>query len=190
MRGRKSVKDEKRKKILELSKKVFAKYGFFKTTMEDIADEIGFTAAAIYYYFDSKDNLFKECIVSELTKVAEKIEEEVKNVSNPIDKLKKYIDVKVSMTRDAVRNLNMTRDVLEEMKGEVAKLGLKELANREYKVIEEIIKQGIDSNIFRQVEIRKVAFVINAVVKELISTEDRKKDIEDTFDIILRGIKK
>lgn len=190
MRGRKSIKDEKRKKILDLSKKVFAKYGFFKTTMEDIADEIGFTAAAIYYYFDSKDHLFKECIVDELTKVIEKIEEETKNISNPVDKLRKYIDVKVSMMREAVRNLNMTKDVLEEMKGEVAKLGLKDLANREYKIIEEIIKQGIDSNVFRQTEIKKVAFVINAIVKELISTEDRKKDIEEVFDIILRGIKK
>ncbi|MCS7212920.1 MAG: TetR/AcrR family transcriptional regulator [Candidatus Calescibacterium sp.] len=190
MRGRKSIKDEKRRKILELSKKVFAKYGFAKTTMEDIGSEIGFTAAAIYYYFESKDHLFKECIVDELTKVIDKIEQEIKAVNQPVEKLKKYIEIKVSMTRDVVKNLNMTKDVLEEMKGEVSKLGLKDLATREYKIIEEIMKQGMESNIFRTVEIKKVAFIINAIVKELISTEDRKKDIEDIFDIILRGIQK
>lgn len=188
MRGRKSVKDEKRKKILELSKKVFAKYGFAKTTMEDIASEIGFTAAAIYYYFDSKDHLFRECVADEIMKIIDKIEEETKNIEHPIAKLKKYVDIKVSMTHEVARNLNMSREIMEEMKSEIAKLGLKDLVTRENRIIEDIITQGIKQNIFRQVDLRKAVFIINAIVKELISAEDRTKEAEEILDIILNGI--
>lgn len=190
MRGRKSVKAEKRKQILELAKKVFAKYGFAKTTMEDIADELGLTAAAFYYYFDSKDHLFKECVADELSKVVERIEEEIKNVSDPVEKLKRYIEVKIQAMKDVAGKLNMSKEILEEFKGEVSKLGLKDIASRENRIIEEIIRRGVEENKFRSVDVKRATFVINVIVKELISTEDRKKEIEEVIDILLRGIQK
>lgn len=189
-RRKRVPKDERRRKILELSKKVFAKYGFRKTIMEDIAHEIGFTAAAIYYYFDSKEELFREAISDEIGKVISKIEEEIKNFHSPQEKLIKMIEIKVEGTRELIKMFGISDEIVGELKSEIDRLGLKELASREYKVIEDIIKEGIEKGVFREVDIRKAAFLINVITKELASRQYKKKDIEDIVDIILKGLEK
>lgn len=182
-------KEERKKRILELSKGVFAKYGFRKTTMEDIAREIGFTSAAIYYYFESKEELFKECISEEFNKVIVKIEEEVSQVEKADEKLKRFIEAKVSGMRELIKIFNMTDEVVGEIRAEIERLGIKDIAVKELKILDNIIKEGIEKKVFREVDTKKTALVIQAVVKELISAGiTRKKDIEEVADIVLKGI--
>jgi len=184
-------KEERKKRILELSKGVFAKYGFRKTTMEDIAREIGFTSAAIYYYFESKEELFKECISDEFNKVIAKIEEEISQVEKADEKLKRFIEAKVSGMRELIKIFNMTDEVVGEIRAEIERLGIKDVAVKELKILDNIIKEGIEKKVFREVDTKKTALVIQAVVKELISAGiTRKKDIEEVADIVLKGIMK
>ncbi len=189
-RERKRIpKDERRKRIVELSKRVFAKYGFRKTTMEDISREIGFTAAAIYYYFESKEELFKTCISDEIGKIIEKIEMEIQNLDNPVEKIKRIIETKVNGTRELIRILNINDEILGELKSEIERLGMKEFVARESKIIENVIKEGIDKEIFRQVDTRRVAFLIHIIAKELSSSGGiKRKDIDEIVEIILKGI--
>jgi AcrR family transcriptional regulator len=44
--------------ILEAANKVFLKYGFQKTSMDDIAREAMIGKGTIYYYFESKEDIF------------------------------------------------------------------------------------------------------------------------------------
>jgi AcrR family transcriptional regulator len=46
-----------REKILEVAGRLFTERGFDKVSLREIADEVGVTKAALYYYFDSKDKL-------------------------------------------------------------------------------------------------------------------------------------
>lgn len=50
--------DEKRIKILEVAKKRFSHYGMAKTTMAEIAKDLAFSKALLYYYFPDKNSLF------------------------------------------------------------------------------------------------------------------------------------
>jgi len=50
--------DEKRGKILEVAKRRFAHYGLAKTTMSEIAKDLAFSKALLYYYFPDKNSLF------------------------------------------------------------------------------------------------------------------------------------
>jgi len=56
------TREERRKSILEASKKVFAVYGFDKSKMADIARKAGIGKGTLYEYFDSKKELFQEMI--------------------------------------------------------------------------------------------------------------------------------
>jgi AcrR family transcriptional regulator len=51
-------KSRRRDEILTAAKKVFARNGFHATTIADIAKEAGLAYGSIYWYFDSKDDLF------------------------------------------------------------------------------------------------------------------------------------
>jgi AcrR family transcriptional regulator len=61
-RRRPAVSEEdkslRRDEIMAAAKKVFARKGFHATTIADIAKEAGLAYGSIYWYFDSKDDLF------------------------------------------------------------------------------------------------------------------------------------
>lgn len=50
----------KRDEILSVSLEMFMNNGYERTSLADIADRIGFSKPAIYYYFDDKQSLFEE----------------------------------------------------------------------------------------------------------------------------------
>src|SRR5690606_26366628 len=50
--------DAKRLKILEAAKRRFAHYGLAKTTMAEIAQDLSFSKALLYYYFPDKNRLY------------------------------------------------------------------------------------------------------------------------------------
>jgi AcrR family transcriptional regulator len=61
-RRRRAVSDEdksqRRDEIMAAAKEVFARKGFHDTTIADIAKQAGLAYGSIYWYFDSKDDLF------------------------------------------------------------------------------------------------------------------------------------
>ncbi|HXA13044.1 MAG TPA: helix-turn-helix domain-containing protein, partial [Mycobacterium sp.] len=51
-------KSQRRDEIMAAAKEVFARKGFHDTTIADIATRAGLAYGLIYWYFDSKDELF------------------------------------------------------------------------------------------------------------------------------------
>jgi AcrR family transcriptional regulator len=68
-RRRRAVSDEdksqRRDQIMAAAKKVFARKGFHATTIADIAKRAGLSYGSIYWYFDSKDELFHALLAAE-----------------------------------------------------------------------------------------------------------------------------
>ena len=52
--------EETRKRILEAAEELFGRYGFAKTTMAEIAERCDMSAANIYRFFKSKDEIVAE----------------------------------------------------------------------------------------------------------------------------------
>jgi AcrR family transcriptional regulator len=55
MAPRQDVSDQRRSQILEAATAVFARMGFERARMDDIADEAGVSKGALYLYYKSKD---------------------------------------------------------------------------------------------------------------------------------------
>jgi AcrR family transcriptional regulator len=58
-------KSQRRDEIIAAAKKVFARNGFHTTTIADIAKEADLAYGSVYWYFDSKDDLFRKLIAVE-----------------------------------------------------------------------------------------------------------------------------
>jgi AcrR family transcriptional regulator len=58
-------KSQRRVEIMAAAKKVFARKGFHSTTIADIAKEAGLAYGSVYWYFDSKDDLFHALMSAE-----------------------------------------------------------------------------------------------------------------------------
>ena len=52
--------ESRRAQIIRVSTRLFSEQGYARTTLDDVAAEIGFTKPAIYHWFDSKDQILFE----------------------------------------------------------------------------------------------------------------------------------
>ncbi len=66
-----------RQRLLDVAKALISRHGFAGTSLQMIADELGFTKAAIYYHFRTRDQLLiavMEPILHEIKRVVETAE--------------------------------------------------------------------------------------------------------------------
>ena len=57
-----TVSQDTRSRILDIALELFSEHGFDGTTLQQIADQLGFTKAALYYHFRSKEDLLQALI--------------------------------------------------------------------------------------------------------------------------------
>jgi len=86
-------KEEKKISIINSALTLFAKNGFYSTTIPDIANALNMSVGNIYNYFKSKDSLAKEIIKYISNYLGEKLKEiNEQNISTK-DKTKKIVEV-------------------------------------------------------------------------------------------------
>lgn len=59
-------KDPVRDEILNEARELFKRFGFKKTTMEDIARQIGKSKSSLYYYYKTKEEIFEAVVLQDL----------------------------------------------------------------------------------------------------------------------------
>jgi AcrR family transcriptional regulator len=60
--------------ILDAAVALFAKHGYETTTMQDVAAKVAMTGPALYYYFDSKQDLLFEVIELNLARIIDRLD--------------------------------------------------------------------------------------------------------------------
>lgn len=60
--------DEKKEMILRHAARVFARYGYVKTTLEDIGRESHLNKASVYYYYKSKEDIYAAVVQDEFNR--------------------------------------------------------------------------------------------------------------------------
>ena len=89
--GRPSTNDSRRREILEKSTECFIKFGFNKTTLDEIGESIGFNKAALYYYFKNKEELFVQVVNNQLTIGLNKLQSDIFDMPDDETKILKYL---------------------------------------------------------------------------------------------------
>jgi len=57
----------KKKNILTEAKRLFGEYGYLGFTLKQLAVACNMTAPAVYYFYSSKADLFRDCLISEMS---------------------------------------------------------------------------------------------------------------------------
>jgi AcrR family transcriptional regulator len=91
-----------RKQIIASATKFFSKFGFHKTTMDEIAKNIHKAKGVLYYYFRSKEELFNEVLKQELGTLKAELSKIVGSNKNSLAILTDYIQTRFSHLSKAV----------------------------------------------------------------------------------------
>ena len=94
--------DDTRKKILSVANKLFSKFGFHKTSMDEIAKIARKAKGSLYYHFASKEELFKEVVSKEIMSLKDQLSVIINNSDlSASDKIKKYLFRRMEILNDA-----------------------------------------------------------------------------------------
>jgi AcrR family transcriptional regulator len=88
-------KDEVRKKIIISAGGIFSRYGFKKTTMDEIAKALKMGKSSVYYYFKSKEEIFEAVVLHEANILRNELTTAIKSVDSPVGKMKNYVFVRM-----------------------------------------------------------------------------------------------
>ena len=72
------VLEDKNLEILEGAHSLFTRYGYRKTTMEDIGKEVGLNQASLYHYFRNKEDIFMNIVFHRYSQMKDEIRAAIK----------------------------------------------------------------------------------------------------------------
>lgn len=88
-------KEEIKKKIVICSGEIFSRYGFKKTTMDEIAGALKMGKSSVYYYFAGKEEIFEAVVRYEANILRNELTTSIRSVDSPVDKLTNYVFVRM-----------------------------------------------------------------------------------------------
>jgi len=194
---KKETIERRRKEIFEAALEVFAKKGFDKATLDEIAEKLNITKPALYIYFKSKEELFCSMVEDKLKKLGTGLKQIFKAKISSLEKLKKVIEYHINFNKEnldffkVVHNakLKIGSDEKTRLRNELLKK-YKKYTEKLSSLVQQCINDGhlkkddkyfytfallgmINQNIFGNILFRK---------EKLIETLDKK-----VFNLFLKG---
>lgn len=193
-------KDERPSEIIDAALEVFVEHGYAASKLDDIARKAGVSKGSLYRYFESKADLFKEMVMQVVIPELEKAESAVNEYQGEIAPLITSMVQNWWQTVGETRICGIPKLVISEAASfpELAEFYVDNVIKRGRKLVAGMIKRGIESGEFREIEPDYAArimispIVFAAIWKESLSSYDDDYDVKHYLamktEIFLRGI--
>ena len=140
--------EDTKDKILAVAEKLFSRFGFHKTSMDEIAKIARKAKGSLYYHFASKEDLFREVVAKEIYNLQSNLSVIINNNElKAAEKIKLYLIKRMEILNNAVSYHETIRadffehfDFIDDLR-----FGLD---NWEKNNIKKIIQHGIDKREF------------------------------------------
>jgi len=183
-----------RAEILKAAERVFQKWGINKTTMEDIAREAGKGKSTLYYYYQSKDEIFDAVVVNEFERILKKAKELAQEANTAKEMLIKYIIESINEMKSKISTYTIIREEIKRNQNFIRKL--RDLFQaREEKYIREILEFGLENKEFTFIQKSEVATaaktitgMIHALELYLLLENDDTAQIDIAARLIANGL--
>jgi AcrR family transcriptional regulator len=187
-------KEEFKKKIIITAGQIFSRFGFRKTTMDEIAKALKMGKSSIYYYFPSKEDIFEAVVLYEANVLRNELTTAIKSVESPVGKMEKYVFVrmkafeKLSNYYNAIFDKNLDHfDFIEKIR---EKYDREEIA-----ILRLLLYDGVRKKVFTVANSEYTALAIQTTLKGLeVPLFWKKKEVNidqrlhAILDVLFKGI--
>jgi len=189
---------EKEKLILDAAENRFARFGFSKVTMDEIAQDIGMAKASLYYYYPAKENIFHAVIAREQDEFLQLTRGILQHPNPASEKLKAYVRQRI-----ALGNQLLNLSALSSRFWQESKPGIKDLfvsfARQEMNIITTIVSEGKQNREFEVASPEKTAELIQHVLQGLRlrffqatqthgETREQFENFENQIDLLMETL--
>jgi AcrR family transcriptional regulator len=175
---------EIRNTIINAAREVFSRYGFKKTTMQDIASASGKAKSSLYHYFRSKEDVFASVLEKEVAILKDEVIAAIEKEDSAQDKLISYFISRMRAFKKLINFYSAFRDEYLENFSFIQRLR-KSYDNYEVQMIQSLLKQGVDKGDFIISDLPMTASAILTALKGM----EFQWAIEEDVDSIEQNIR-
>lgn len=191
------VNEKKMQEVLSVSLKCFARFGYKKATMEEIASELGLTKGALYLYADNKQDLYQKAIAMALNRWQNRVKDAVDQETDPRDKLR-------LMSFKAYQYLAEDNELRQILVNDPEIFPMfpsddpyHEINEKSREMLRAILEDGIKAGLFRSADLSSVTWLLFSIYKLFIidtyivsDKEATEKLFSDAVDFVMHGLLK
>lgn len=170
---------------------MFNEKGYHATSIQLLADALGFTKAALYHYFPSKEALLVEVVASIGNRLRDQLAEIITLRSSPEDQLRRWLRGHIELVlsaRNVFRVYLRERNALSEPSART----LHEGEHDYFVAVIGMIEEGIAEGAFRSVDARSAAATLigaaNWTIEWVRPSASHASVASEVADVLLGGL--
>lgn len=174
--------------ILDAARKVFAKKGFSESTMDEIAEAAGLAKGTLYLYFESKRNVYLKTLQLGKSELLEQVKTNMQVAQGLRAKVRSLIATRVKYAEE---NRDFYKIYLTEFSNVIHPAAInkkfRDLDLNQVRTLQDVLREGMERDEIRQVNLEAAAFAINDMARSLITRRLlgwSKKTIEEDIDFL------
>jgi AcrR family transcriptional regulator len=186
---------DRRREITEAALALFAERSFASVTIKDIAGKLHINPALIYYYFESKQDLFRASIEAAIFDAVAHYDAIRSSHDHPVGLINAWLEsnVELSHTISNLVKVMLDHSGLPRHLPSVDRL-VKRFYEEEYRILSGAIGRGIELGVFQPVDRRRLALFASShldgvmVAAKIRPDFDLAQAIEDLRDILFSNL--
>jgi TetR/AcrR family transcriptional regulator len=144
-------RDDKKLHLINAARAAVSRFGYRKTTLEDIAAEAGVSRATLYYHFPNKEEVFRALISNEIERFQAVLIDALDADAPPDARLLGYVRARFKHLREVKSLYSVTKHFAREFLP-MADEDLARFEEAEHGFIVALLREGMASGRFRQVD--------------------------------------
>lgn len=187
---------EKYQFLLEAAVKTFARTGYHRTRVSDIAREAGVADGTVYIYFKNKEDILISLFQDLMLRFVEDLYSELVQCQNANEKLSTIITYHLTTLANKPDQAKVTQIELRQIDQEINK-GISKPLMSYFQLIEEVIDEGIEQNLYRQnINTRTARKVVFGAIDEVVTCwvmSNKPYDLgtlsEPVYEMLVKGLR-
>lgn len=190
------TKDQTREKILSVAARMFGKYGYQKTTVDEIARAAHKAKGSVYYYFKSKEELFLAVVTQEINMLKSGLTRVIVDSQDATGMIRSYLMNRMVLMKDAV---NYHESLKADFVADFSFLNecREDFTRFEIDLMQAVLDRGVRENKFQIKDTRATAHVIILAMKAVEipfyhhhKISEFEQTIVELLDILIKGLEK
>jgi AcrR family transcriptional regulator len=165
--------------IMEVALDLFSAKDYAAVTVTQIAETIGVRHSLIYYYFDSKEDLFHKTVESHIARTMADYAALVKESGHPVELIENWFDINVRLSTP-LRKLVKIMFAYSGSQAHPRSLAdaIGEFYRTERRIIATGIAKGVDLGVFRPVDAGRVASFVSTHIDGIFFSSLMREEID------------
>lgn len=175
--------------ILVTAQKLFARFGFNKTTVDEIAGAAHIAKSTLYHHFPSKEEIFRGVIEREGRDLAKRIRDAVEAADSPKERLRAYVVTRMNRLRELANFYSALKEEYLEHYPFIEGVRQKDFED-EMNTFQGILSEGVEEGAFnlRDGDVELTALAVITALKGLEypwTSNTEIPDIGEHADVLL-----